>query len=48
MLFQRSDLARNRDVGEVAVDGPDHLIVVMPDALKLEEKVVETCQKLDL
>ena len=48
MLFQRSDLARNRDVGEVAVDGPDHLIVVIPDALELEVKVVEPCQKLHL
>ena len=48
MLFQRSDLAGNRDIGEVAVDGSDHLVVVVPDALKLEIKVVETCQKLDL
>ena len=25
-----------------------HLIIVVPDALELEVKVVETCQKLDL
>ena len=43
MLFQRGDLAGNRNVGEVAVDGPDHLIVVVPDALELEVKVVKPC-----
>ena len=48
MLFQCGNLAGNRDVGEVAVDGPDHLIIVVPDALELEIKVVESCQKLDL
>ena len=48
MLFQRGDLARNRDVGEVAVDGFDYLIIVVSDALELEVKVVETCQKLHL
>ena len=48
MLFQRGNLAGNRDVGEVAVDGPDHLIIVVPDALELEVKVIESCQKLHL
>ena len=48
MLFQCGNLTGNRDVGEVAVDGPDHLIIVVPDALELEIKVVESCQKLDL
>lgn len=44
----RVDLTDHCDVGEVAVDGTDYLIVVIPDALKLEVKVVESCQKLDL
>ena len=48
MLFQCSDLAGNRDVGEVAVDGFDYLVVVTSNALKLEVKVVESCQKLHL
>ena len=48
MLFQHCDLAGNRDIGKVAVNGFDYLIIVVPDALKLEVKVVEPCQKLDL
>lgn len=43
MLFQRNDLVGNRDVGEVAVDGFDYLIIVVPDALELEVKVVKPC-----
>ena len=39
---------RDRDVGKVGVDSLYNLIIVVPELLKLEIKVVEPCDELHL
>ncbi len=39
---------RDRDVGEVRIDSLYNLVIVIPELLKLEIKVVEPCDELHL
>ena len=39
---------RDRDVGKVRIDGFYNLVIVVPELLKLEIKVVKSCDELHL
>ena len=47
-LLQHSDLMRDSNVGKVRVDGFYDLVIVVPELLKLEIKVVKPCDELHL
>ena len=46
-LLQHSDLMRDSNVGKVRVDGFYNLVIVVPELLKLEVKVVQPGNKLN-
>ena len=47
-LLQHSDLMRDCDVGKVRIDGFYNLVVVIPQLLKLEIKVIQPRDELHL
>ena len=47
-LLQCSDLMRDSNVGKVRIDGFYNLVIVVPELLKLEIKVVKPCDELHL
>ena len=47
-LLQHSDLMRDSDVGKVRIDSLYNLVIVVPELLKLEIKIIQPGDKLRL
>ena len=47
-LLQSCNLSGDGDIRKVCIDGPYNLVIVITDALELEIKVIQTCDKLYL